>query len=306
MTTVANPKMDSLSSFIGQEKICSQLRVWIDRVLIDRLEGHPSVMPHVLITSLPGMGKTTLADVIVGELGLAKSTLFLDLSRMDNKRLQTILMGFRGGAIIIDEAHRASRAQQDMLLEALLQNKLPLSYGGFLILPPFTAIVMTTHPEKLEPAFIDRCVIQLNLDETPYTPDELAQMIDQMAAAVEMEVPGPDLEGLAKASLGSPRRARDLTTAYWTLRPASSLEGALALLNREHDGLTWQHLRYMEVLRDVGGSLGETKLATLLRMHPITLKDIDRTLVDRGMVIYAPMRVLTAAGLDRLSQGGES
>jgi Holliday junction DNA helicase RuvB len=290
--TITEPAPLKLEKYIGQELIRAQLRVWIDRALLDN-----KPLPHVMMVSPPGMGKTSLAYTIVAELG--EPLLQLDLSRMNARRLLSVMTSFESGVIFCDEVHQATKAQQDLLLQVLAEGKLSMPYGGHVEYAWLTFLAATTHPEQLDPAFLRRFKIQLEWEG--YSEDEMCQMIQQMAIEAQAELPEEDARSLARATLGVPSAARDLFDAYWALRPSSTVPKALALVNRAPDGLSNQHLRYMDFLR--GEQMGERLLAKGLRVHPSVLAEIERVLHEKGYLQFGPTgRMLTPAAYRRLSE----
>jgi holliday junction DNA helicase RuvB len=285
----------TLNDYIGQDKIRQQLRIWLDSSLHDR-----KPLPHILLTSDPGMGKTTLARIIATEMG-ERETLDLDLSRMTAKRLIDIFVRFNGGIILCDEVHRSSKDQQNLLLEALYEGRVTLTHGTQMELPLNTFIFATTHEEKLEPAFMDRCPIRLEL--APYSEQDMPGVIAQMAREASVEVSLVDIPSLARATLGNPRDAHDLVLAYNALKPTATAAKALALMNKQPDGLNDRHIRYMEALKVMGGTKGRLELSKFSRLHPLVMDEVENVLIKRGFLLLTDQgRMLTPMALRRLRE----
>lgn len=286
---------DTFENYIGQERAVNQLCTWMARALNDH-----EPLGHILLTSPPGMGKTTLARIIANEM---RQQLWpMDLAKMTPKRVQTFITTFTGGIIFADEVHAASKAQQDLFLQLLEENKYTTEYIEWPLPKMTTFIGATTHPEKLDPAFMSRAPIRIELD--PYSEGEMAQMMGRMANVFGDEISEDELALLAKATLGNPRVARHVMEAYHALSPYSSVEGALDLVNLYHDGMTRQHLAYLQILKDTGGCRGQTVISSSLRLHPTVLNEIERVLGEKGfLVITDGGRVITSAGMKRLQEG---
>jgi holliday junction DNA helicase RuvB len=281
---------------VGQQHAKEVLKIWTDRSLID-----DTPLPHVLFTGPPGMGKTLFTQAIAGELG-EDSILDIDLSRVNPKIMFQTLLKFPGGIVNLDEVHKASKAQQDLLLQAMDEKPyLATSWGEKYELSDLTFISATTHAEKLEPAFTGRHQIQIEMDA--YTPDEMAIICQQVAIKLGGELSDDQATTLGQATLGIPRTARDLTRAWWAIRPDGTVAHALALSGVEEDGLSNQHLRYLRVMRDLGGQLGERPLANVLRLHPTILGEVERGLMAKGYLRLTPGgRMLTASAYRRLER----
>jgi holliday junction DNA helicase RuvB len=287
--------MAHLDDVIGQEHAKRVLQMWVDRSLVDK-----TPMPHVLLTGPPGMGKTLFTHAVAGELELdEEDVLELDLARMNATRLFQALLRFPYGLIVLDEVHEARRPQQDLLLQAMAENILTLAHGGRYELGDISFIAATTHPELLDPAFASRFSVHVEVE--PYSEAEMAVICQQVAATLGGALTDRDALALARASLGVPRTAKDLVRTWWALRPEGTVGEALELLRVEEDGLSAQHVRYLTVMRDLGGQLGQRSLSNVLRMHPTVLAEVERTLIDKGLLTLTPAgRMLTAAAYRRL------
>lgn len=192
----------------------------------------------------------------------------------------------------------ASKRHQEQLLQLAEEGAFLTSWGEVYQRPSLTLIAATTKPEKVEPAFRDRFTIELRL--SPYSVQDLATIVTFMAGRLGVTIPREHAEALAGACAGSPRTARKLVLGYRALGGDATVEDTLRLLDREPDGLTPDHVRYLRTLRDFGGQLGERPLATILRMHGSVVSDLERALLDRRMIRLTPGgRVLTAKGVGR-------
>lgn len=186
-----------LADYIGQDEGKDRLAKWIEWA-----KGTNKALPHVVMTSQPGMGKTTLALVIATELNAAIQ--FVDLSKVANGKLANILNNFEEGILFLDEVHTATKRQQEQLLQLAEEGAFLTSWNEIYDRPLLTLIAATTKPEKLEPAFLDRFTIELRLQ--PYSHLSLVGIISRMAAVLELDMPAGDAEGLAGACAGSPGR----------------------------------------------------------------------------------------------------
>lgn len=256
-------------------------------------------LPHIFLSSGPGMGKTTLARLIAG--ALSDDFDVVDFSSMTPKQIYSYFRSYRGGIILADEIHRLNRSQQDSLLTLLEEGYLVSPTGSVLHIPWLTVIGATTSPEKIDPALMSRFAVRLTYD--PYTDEEMALVIAKMGKKAGLKISDDDAARLGKASGGIPRTARDLVTAFKALRceDSATVEDALRLVGIAEDGLSDLHLRYLHVLDALEGVAGERVIGNLLGCHPQTLRVTEKLLLERNLIGMTPTgRTLTMSGERRI------
>lgn len=285
----------SLSEFVGQERLLNRLEPFLLQSLTT---SRP--LPHVFLTSAPGMGKTTLANAIANALG--DEFFAVDFSSMQPKQLASFFRRFEGGIVFADEAQMMKAGQQEAMLTLLEEGYIATPHGGRIEVPWLTVIAATTHPEKIEPAFLARFPLRLEYDT--YSDAEIAEMVAMMASKADLKIRADDAMRLAEAACGVPRTARDLVLAWRALTHAPhgpSVEAALDIVGLEEDGIPQIGLRYLRTLDDLEGTAGERVLSNLLNIHPRALQSVERILFAKGYVVPTPQgRSLTARGDQRL------
>lgn len=289
----------SWDEYVGQEKVKNQLKTYIDASVATN-----TPFQHTLLFGPPGCGKTTLAEIIANELGDA----FKDLTMpVDQKVLEDTVTMFQG-VLFLDEIHRATKKQQEDLLN-LLQFGFMQSKAGYQIKAGWlTIIAATTKPTLLDDAVLDR--FQFKPDFVPYTDEEMARIIGDMAMRVtdvDLVISDADCLSLARATGGKPRAARDIVLAARALavrNPIPSIEDILYQVGVDIDGLGPQHMRYLEALQRFGGVAGLAKITSVLGMGSGYVQDLEKVLFRNGFIDHSDKgRRLTAAGYSKLSTG---
>lgn len=166
---------DNFSEYIGQDQAKELLEVTIEAA-----EERGDPLEHILIYGPPGMGKTTLANVIAAEFKVPIGHYIGPLLRSANEST-TILLGLSEKEIVfIDEIHRMYAPAQEVLYPAMEDRFINFKAGGAqtrIDLVPFTLIGATTEPDSLEPPFIARFGLKINLET--YTRDQLDSLARQ-------------------------------------------------------------------------------------------------------------------------------
>ena len=293
METTSTVGPTTWDDFVGQDRMKRRLRIHITGAF----EGKRP-MEHVLLAGPSGFGKTTLSNLIAGELTDPMVTLVMPMTR---KVLIQELQIFPGGILFLDEIHALSRRDQEILLPVLDERasvyddrgrRWPLGW--------VTVLAATTEPGKIIAPLHDRFPIRP--DFVPYSDEELGKIVSLMAENVGVEFDVETSEALGRASGGIPRQgeqfvlaARDLEI---TLGRDPSVDEILDLCSVSEDGLTGLHRRYLEILAGQRGTAGEKTIESLLRVPVPVIRDLERLLLERGLIEYTPGgRQLTPQGV---------
>ena len=285
-----------LDEFIGQQSIKQNLRVFITAA---RQRGE--VLDHVLLHGPPGLGKTTLAQIIAVELELEvrltsgpafqnSAELVALLSEQTDRR-----------AIFIDEIHRLNRVIEEHLYPAmedwrveLVIDKGPNARHFNLQLDPFTLIGATTRAGLITPALRSRFGIVCHLDF--YPPEELAQIVIRSAAILGIDVTEDGAWEIARRSRGTPRtanrllrRVRDYAqVAGNKLIDRDAADGGLQFLGVDAVGLEPLDRRYLALIIEhfAGGPVGIQNLSVSLGEEIDTLEDVvEPFLIQSGLLM---------------------
>lgn len=262
-------------AFIGQTSAITTLQTTIEAC---RKRG--TILPHTLLIAPPGSGKTSLAKHIAAEAHAP----FLSIAMPAELRDLALLMLEHYGVLLIDEVHQADRKTLDALLPFLVDGE--IRYRRVVEKNPrLTIIAATTDPQKLPDAFTSRFRLRPAFGE--YSEAEIYEII--MFTAMRRYGMAPSIaEGMARASMGSPRQAVDvLLPAYVDLRALNNevtLEDVLSHTGITERGLRQEHLQYLRALKKQGGVASQATIARMVFMPEAAMNQIERDLLREGII----------------------
>lgn len=289
----------SLAEYHGQPKVAEQMQIFIDAA---RGRGEP--LDHVLIFGPPGLGKTTLANILAAEMQVSlKQTSGPVLEKAGD--LAALLTNLQANDILfIDEIHRLSPVIEEILYPAMEDYRLDILIGEGpsarslkLELPPFTLVGATTRAGLLTSPLRDRFGITQRLEF--YSPEDLAVIVKRSSAALGLEIEELGAFEIAKRSRGTPRianrllrRVRDFAEVKGVGKISQKIaDQALGMLEVDEQGFDGMDRRFLTAVieRFDGGPVGIESLAAAIGEEKGTLEDvIEPFLVQQGFITRTP------------------
>ena len=305
-----------LKDYIGQEKIKSTLKVFIDAA-----KSRGEALDHVLFYGPPGLGKTTLSAIIANEMGVNMKVTSGPAIEKPGEMAAILNNLQEGDVLFVDEIHRLNRQVEEVLYPAMEDYAIDIVIGKGagarsirLELPKFTLVGATTRAGLLTAPLRDRFGVVQRLEF--YSPEELAVIVKRSAKVLNVKIEEEGAWEIARRSRGTPRlanrllkRVRDFAQVkYDGVITKDVADFALDILDVDKLGLDNNDRKLLKtlILKFSGGPVGLETLAAAIGEDAGTLEDVyEPYLLMNGLLNRTPRgRMATEAAYHHLGLDG--
>jgi holliday junction DNA helicase RuvB len=294
MTSTINAEfaVNEWASYVGQRLLKTRLEI-----AVRSAKAQERRLDHVLLDGPPGAGKSTMAGLLAQEMN---EPLMVISEPLSVRQLMNVLYDTELGAIVLlDEIQDYPNATKNALL--------PWLEAGFFQsqwFPYQTVVACTTNPEALKGPLLDRFPILGRYDD--YSDADMAKIVARFAESASVQLTQNACRQLGVAAAGVPRVARSFVIAARDLSYGGhkvTVPAIMKFCHRHPDGLSTDHIAYLEALHANRDRAGLEVLCARLRMHRTLVQGLERLLLERKFLFYASDgRTMTAAGRARLQE----
>ena len=297
----------TLREYIGQNAVKDSLSIYIQAALSRR-----DALDHMLLYGPPGLGKTTLANIVASEMGSNIRITSGPAIERPGDLLSIITNLNQGDVLFIDEIHRLSRTSEEVLYSAMedfavdiVTGKGPMANSIHMAVPKFTLVGATTRAGQLSAPLRDRFGMLFRLEM--YTPEELSQIVRRSASILGIDAEPEGILEIARRSRGTPRIANRMLKR---VRDYAQVKGggvitvdiareAIAMQGVDQLGLDKTDRTMLTTMMDKfgGGPVGLDTLAATTGEDAVTIEDVyEPYLMQLGFLMRTPRgRVCTPA-----------